>query len=365
MQVAVFIKIYNMQIIGNILLVIAAIAFFSILPAQIGLEKSPGGDYAVGYAWALVFKTALFAISMLLLIIAIGSNGGFATLGANSTNRFLIVTGGLLLIIASIMFVANVRFAGWNIAKPVKMAIGLIPVMLQLLLLVAAFIFLNQKKLASPLLIKGISLALMGVAVAGILISFIGSQVVRQQAIKEFYKDNPQGLDENEQRMMTEIDSCDLSKNMVFLFVFTDANQHKLVREKAVSKIKTNANWQQEIIARLQNDWAPEPFTFLASNKVDSPAIFLEPVRKGILVQAKLVREQIRNCSHPSNIYAGMFSWDLERVLRTVDRFDNMGVDYLPAMKELRSALDAPSRYDKIDFSIAPYFDKWIKKHEK
>ena len=169
----------------------------------------------------------------------------------------------------------------------------------------------------------------------------------------------------NEQRIIKNIDSCDITKNMVFILVFTDANQHKLVREKALAKIKTNVNWQQELIARLQNDWAPESFTFLASNNVDSPEIFLEPVRKGILIQAKLVREQIKSTSRSSSNYSNLFSWELERVLRTVDRFDNMGMNYLPAMKELRKALNEPSEYEKSVFSITPYLDKWIKKHEK
>lgn len=354
-----------MQVLGNILLIIATLAFISILPAQIGLEKAPGGDYGVGYAWVLILKGALFILCLLLLTITIGLNGGFAGLVYKNVSGVKMAIGGILLVITSIMLISNGRFGAWDIAEPIKKLIGSIPVVLQVLLLVAGFILVNQKMLHAPFLLKGISLALISVSILGISVIFLGNQVRNQQLRNEFRKDNPDGLDGNQQRMLTEIDSCDMSKNMVFLLVYTDDNQHKRVREKAVAKIKTNANWQQELITKLQNDWAPEVFTFLASNDVDSAALFLEPIQKGILIQAKLVRERIQSASHQSDLYSGLFLWEIERLMRTVDKFDNMGVDYLPAMKELRNALNEPSRYGKKDFSITPKIDKWIKKHQK
>ena len=354
-----------MQLLGNILLIVATLAFISILPAQIGLERAPAGDYAVGYAWGLIFKGALFILCLLLLAIAIGLNGGFAGLAYKNVSGVNMAIGGILLVITSIMVIANSRFGAWGIAEPIKKLIWYIPVVLQVLLLVAGFVLVNQKMLYAPLLAKGVSLALISVSIVGIASIFVGNQAHNLQLRKEFMKDNPYGLSENEQQMIKTIDDCDITKNMVFLLVYTDNNQHKLVREKALAKIKTNANWQQELITKLQNDWAPEVFTFLASNNVDSAALYLEPIQKGILVQSKLVRDSIRSASHPSNFYSGLFSWEIERVMRTADKFDNMGVDYLPAMKELRSALNQSSRYGKENFSITPKLDKWIQKHEK
>jgi hypothetical protein len=150
---------------------------------------------------------------------------------------------------------------------------------------------------------------------------------------------------------------------MVFILVFTDGNQDEDIRKSAVTKIKSNPDWQMELIRILSTDWAPEAFHFLASNEVNERQLFLEPVRGGVLIQAKLIRESIRQSSHTSHFYPDLFSWEVERVLRTVDRFDGMGADYLPAVKELRAALDEPSEYKTIELNCMATLDKWIKSH--
>ena len=172
-----------------------------------------------------------------------------------------------------------------------------------------------------------------------------------------------QADEENHQRMLADIDSCDVMKNMVFILVFTDSNQDADVHDKAVAKIKTNPQWQQELIRLIQLDWAPEPFTFLASNDVDNPELFPEPVKAGVLIQAKLIRESIRNASHPSHFYQGQFSWEVDRVLRTVDKFKNKGVDFRPAVKELRDAFNEKSEFEKPKWAAIAWIDEWLKKN--
>jgi len=172
-----------------------------------------------------------------------------------------------------------------------------------------------------------------------------------------------QNNDDNHQRMLAEIDSCDVMKNMVFILVFTDGNQEADVREKSVAKVKTHPQWQQELIRLLQTDWAPEPFNFLANHDVDDPQLFLEPVREGVLIQARLIRESIRKASHPSHFYEGQFRWEVERVLRTVDRFKNKGVDYRPAVKELRAAFNEKSEFDKPKWGAMEMVEKWLEEN--
>ena len=171
-------------------------------------------------------------------------------------------------------------------------------------------------------------------------------------------------MDENHQRILNEIDTCDVMKNMVFILVSTDSNQDRDIRERAVAKVKTHPQWQQELIRLLQTDWAPEAFNFLASNDVDDPLLFGEPVKAGILIQARLIRESIRNSSHSSHFYPGRFGWEVERAVRTADKFKNQGVDLRPAVQELRAALDEPSEYEKPVFTCIKILDKWLKENK-
>src|SRR5690606_7878728 len=94
-----------------------------------------------------------------------------------------------------------------------------------------------------------------------------------------------------------------------------------------------------------------EAFQFLASNEVDDPDLFVEPIREGIFHQAEAIRERIRRVNHPSNFYAGMFRWETEWVLRTAEKYESLGGDYLAAIQAFRSAMDEPSDFEKTEFS--------------
>ena len=48
-------------------------------------------------------------------------------------------------------------------------------------------------------------------------------------------------------------------------------------------------------------------------------------------------------------------------MLRTVDRFKNMGVDYAPAIKELRAAFDEPCDFEKPEWRCVKMIDDWLK----
>jgi hypothetical protein len=49
--------------------------------------------------------------------------------------------------------------------------------------------------------------------------------------------------------------------------------------------------------------------------------------------------------------------------MRTIEKFEGRGKDYLPAVKEIRAALNEPSEFKKPEFNCIPYLDRWIKEH--
>lgn len=351
-----------MTIIGNILLAISALIFLVLNTG--GLAKAPpSNDGAVGYFWSIMILNLVFAISISLVAIIIGYKGGLDWVAAKKSNRVLLVSVGLLAAVLTSAISALFKYEHGPVPGLIRIYSSFVPVLVPLVLIVAGFILLNSSIRNSvpvalykwPLaLISVIGLTGTGSAITGFLKESSRNQAVQIESIR-------QGEDENHRRILAQIDSTDVMKDMVFILVFTDANQDADVREKAVAKVKTNPEWQQELIRRLQNDWAPEAFNFLASNAVDDPQLFLEPVREGVLIQARLIRESIRKASHPSHFYPDHFSWEVERVLRTIDRFNNQGVDFRPAVKELRAAFDEPSEFEKPKWKAMEEVDKWLK----
>lgn len=349
-----------MTIVGNILLIIATLIF---LPLAFTLTKAPpGNDGAVGYFWGIIILDLLFSACMILVTLVIASKGGFEWVSATKSTRFWLVTLGLLSMLFTTGLSGLFKYEHGPVPFLIRFYSSFAPFMIPAVMIIAGMILVNSKMQASvpvaayqwPLLL----VAVIGVTGAVSAVSGFISESARNQEARVL--DNQRQNDENHTRMLAEIDSCDVSKNMVFILVFTGDNQDVDVRDKAVAKVKTNPQWQQELIRLLQSDWAPEPLQFLSSNDVDDPSLFLEPVRVGVLNQARLIRQSIHEASQPHHLYADQFSWEVERVLRTVDRFKGKGVDYRPAVKEVRAALDEPAEFEKPKFRCISMLDKWI-----
>ena len=86
-------------------------------------------------------------------------------------------------------------------------------------------------------------------------------------------------------------------------------------------------------------------------------------MEKGIWSQARLIRESIRRSSIPEHLYEGQFSTEVRHALEAADQFQDQGVDFKPAVQELRNALEEPIGFEKLEFSCIKRLDKWLKKH--
>ncbi len=270
----------------------------------------------------------------------------------------LVLVGFILIMVGNGFFMFGEGFGG--LPNFIRITFTAIPATLPPLLIICAAILLNAERTSSPAFTYKLPIY-FGLIVGILAVGFLLAESARNSAAK--IQSNIDFTDKIHQDHLNQIDTTDVMKDGVFLFVFTDANQDKDVREKALAKIKTRPDWQEELVRRLQNDWAPEAFTFLASNEVDDKTLFPEPVRQGVLIQAKLIRESIRQCRDGYDLYEGRFTWEVERVLRTVDKFHGMGVDYRPAVQELRNALDERTSFEKPKLPAKGMLDNRLKKH--
>lgn len=360
-----------MAILGNILLLLASLVLFFLIKLLSG--KMPGGDAGVGYAWSFFYLLGIFLLLMVIATLVVGGTGGFEWISPNTSRRRWIVAVTLLSCLFTFGLTALMQGEIGHSPAFFRILATIAPVLIGVVLIASGFILVNANLRDSvpmsvykwPLVIVGC----LGVAgVAGTVGQMVWTSVKRQAAVLTRDRD---ALDDNDRRMIAEIERTDVLKDMVLILVMTDGYKHPEVRAKAVAKVKTHPDFEGELMRRLETPWAPQIFTFLASNDVSDPKAFAEPVRKGILQQAQLFREQIRNVNHPSNFYKGMFNWDVERIIRTVDKFEGQGVDYLEAMKALRAAMDEPSEYEypgsdfkRPKFSCIPALEKWIRKHQ-
>lgn len=354
-----------MGFIGNIFLGLAALILFYLVTSFYS-KPMPGGDAGVGYAWGIIILNLGFVVSMGIVALIIGWKGGFEWVSATKSTRILYVTISVLatLIFAGLagLFQGESRHLAGPARYLLPMSYLLIPV---LMILIGIILVNDQFRAAVPRgVYKWPSVFVAVVSLLGVS-SLILAQVV--SSVKNnaaMIKSRINDEDENHVRILADIDSCDVMTSLGNILVFTGDNQPSKIQQAAVVKIKTNPEWEKELIRYLDTGYAPEVFQFLASNDVDHPSIFEAPVQQGVYYMANLFRERIRRCSHPSHFYESMFNWDTERVIRTVDKFQSPEIDYVPAMKELRASMDERSELDKPKFTAATMLDKWIKAHQ-
>lgn len=347
---------------GNLALVVATLVYLALFNMMY-LQKGPKtGDAAMGYGLGIIFGFLVMLVCLVIAAAVIGWKGGFDWVGKSGGSRFILVAGGLLA--AMVASFLSAMFYEEPVRMPllIRGIVGFFPVLILALLLFSGFVLNNDlhTRMFASTYQWPVRIAFWS-GIFGIAIPLAGW--VLQSGLNTFRAITYVQDGEPPEDHLNSIAECDVQKNMVFLFVFTDANQHPMVRQQALDKIKSRPDWQQELIRLLECDWAPEAFTFLASNPVDDKNLLAEPVRQGILNQARLIRENIRQSTQEHHLYKGKFSWEVERVLRTVEAFENNGTDYLPAVRELRAALDEPGLVEKPQFTSISMLDKWLRKH--
>jgi hypothetical protein len=312
----------------------------------------------------MMILTLAFFVCIAIATITVAFKDGFDWVSASRSSRNWLVTLGLLGAVFTLGMTAIFKYESGDVPALLRLMSAFVPALLPLLMIASGFILLNSGwRAAVPANVYQWSL--MAVFALGML--GVGTGIYMWVSISsENAQRHMEGLKADQDRYhqdhLNEIDTCDVQHNMARILVFTDANHDQDVRERAVAKVKTNPEWQQELVRLLENKGAIEAFNFLASNDVDDKAMFLAPVNTGILSIADWIRRYIRDASHDSHFYPDLFSWEVDRCLRTVARMDGMGYDYRPAVRELRAALDEEASVKKIKFNCMWTLDEWIKK---
>ena len=350
-----------MTILGNIALVLATLVYVLILSAAYAKTPASSGDAAGGYAMgAILFNLALTGL-LIVVAVSIAWKGGFDWI--KSPSRYLLVGAGLLATMVITGLSMAVKFdPPMHQPVAVRYLTGIAPGLFPLVLLAAGAILLNEPlRAAVPVAAYQIPLTIVaGISALACLVGIVewmghaqknaAAQITEMQSDQARYH----------QMHLSEIEANDPLTNMAGILVFTDKNHDPEVREKALAKVLSNPDWQAELVKMLEGDASQEAFTFLASNAVDDKASFAEPVNTGILSTADWIRRTIRRSSHEAHFHEGQFAWNIERMLATADTFQGLGVDYLPAVRAVRAALDEPNAHKKVRFSCITKVDKWI-----
>jgi hypothetical protein len=339
-----------MSLFGNLCLAFTALVLLGLLNLAV-LQKAPGGDAGVGHAWAIVILCIGLLIGAALTTLAVGLRGGFDRFGSSTGARVLV---GLCWFTLTALGFYLLSDHGSLLPRVVRIACTFA---LPLLVLPWAAVHLNDG--LARALPAGATTALTLAIVALTSLPLIGT--VAGSAARTGASFAQRGELDNFQRgIVQQIESTNAQDGIAMLLVHTPKGRHPEIRERALAKIKSRGDWQEELVRLLKTEAAPEVLGFLSANEVDNPAMFAAAVPEGLLQQAAEIRRRIRNSSHPSHMYAGMLHTEVRLALEVASSYRAKGVDVRAAVQEMRRAFDEPSPYDKPAFAAVELIDRWL-----
>jgi hypothetical protein len=354
-----------MAIIGNIFLIIATLLYFLIISAAYGKPPTQSGDAVGGYAMSSFIFSLVFAGCMAVVAIAVAWKGGFDWISFQRPARYLTVAVGFLaIVIVSALSMALKYEPESQLPFAVRYLTGVAPALFPLVLLIAGVILLNSSlREATPVVVYKIPLALVsGISILACISGIVEWMGYQQKRAAERIVEIQENENRYHQQHLLDIEAIDPTTNLVGLLVFTGRYHDQEVREKALAKIKSNPQWEQELVNLLDSRLYYQVYSFLDANEVDNKTLFPTPLNKSILRMADEIRTSIKKANHLNDWtfdYLG-----IERMLRSVERFNGLGVDFLPAVREVRAALDEPpqAHLKKVRFTCIPALDRWLKK---
>jgi hypothetical protein len=339
-----------MSLFGNLSLAFTALILLGLLNLAV-LQKAPGGDAGVGHAWAIVILCIGLLIGAALTTLAVGLRGGFDRFGSGTGVRALV---GLCWFALTALGFYLLSDHGSLLPRVVRIACTFV---LPLLVLAWAAVHLNDG-LARGLpdsATTALSLAIVALTILPLIGTVAGSAVRTAASFAQRGE-----LDSFQRGIVQQIEATDAQDGIALLLVHTPEGRHPEIRERALAKIKSRADWQDELVRLLKTEAAPEVLGFLSANEVDNPAMFASAVPEGLLQQAAEIRRRIRQSSHPSHLYAGMLHTDVCLALEVASSYRAKGVDVRAAVQEMRRAFDEPSPYDKPTFAAVELIDRWL-----
>ncbi|WP_128544817.1 hypothetical protein [Larkinella soli] len=359
---------------GYILLAITALFCLglSLLTAS---KPTLVGDSAMGYGLGLAFLGLGFAVGSLALTITILSKGGFHWVAGNPGLRTGTVLAAWLCIAATTFFCAVFKWE-WHSSDDHTypqflrwLALAQGQTWIPLLWLAACLVSLSPawQSSVSPAAYKGsffAGLIVGAVFSAGLVVGYFrdsGRQFQAQVAGRQEQEDRWQ------QQTLAFIDSQKPQDPIVFLLVHTTRHQADTVRQAALAKMKTHADYEGEILKVLQNpNYYREVYYFLDGNRVTDTRAFAAALNESIGWMARTITADIRDSN---NLQHWSFdSYGIDRMLRAIDeQFQNQGVDFYPTVLRLRKALDTtpPERFKDVKFDITRVVDDWLARHRK
>lgn len=349
-----------MTLLGNVCLVLATLLYAIPLPLLVieaGRARNDGSAL-----WGAVF---LFGPLWLLLLVALGAaswRGGLDWVARGRAPQLLLVGVSCLalFLLTVLAYVGRVEHAS-QLPWAVRSFVGWADLLLPAAALFGAACALNPGLAGrlpatahrAPLAFAAVVALFAG---AGMAVEAVASSQRRAAARAQ---DEVQFQDERDRRILAEVQGMDPAKDFPELLNFTNRFEKPEIRSVALEKARARPDFTPALVEVLRGGRAETALIYLDACDAPDPRAVAAPVEEAIRRLAAEVPEQIER-TH--TLHADQFDFDTRLILAVADKLGVFGVDYEPAIRTYRAALDAPHPR-KIALNAAGTIDRWLARH--
>ena len=353
-----------LRTIGNLCVGLAVLLY--AVPLPILIEEPRSHDGGQSEAWGLILVLIPLWFCLAVALCARTANGGldWLSIGRGSQYALALATCLAMAVVTGLSGLLRHETADqipWAMRPlvPFAWALWIFPLAIAIfsVLTINPALGADVPRLAlrAPVgLVGSMSLLVSFGMLAQWFVSSQQNQAARVDAI----------VNEQSERTQSQIEDLrghDANTELSFVLGYTNRYHDPKLRELALEKIRAVPDLEEQLITGLRSQWSESVLIFLDASDPPDGKPLAEPARDAFLSTAEHVRTTLRE---PGTLYPDSFEFQARLVLSVADKFHPFGVDYAPAIRAFRSALDEPHD-PKIKFNCAADLDAWLARDAK
>jgi len=159
---------------------------------------------------------------------------------------------------------------------------------------------------------------------------------------------------------LARIEALDPEGGFVELLGFANRFGDDDVRAAAIAKARRHPRFDAALAEVLRGPWAAQGLVWIEGCEIADPAALAPAARDAVLVLARDARREREGAAH---LRGDELDGDTRRALAAAEKLGGHGVDFVPALRELRAAMDEPRERQPVRMHAADTLDRWLAEH--
>jgi hypothetical protein len=353
-----------LRTIGNLGIGLAVLLY--AIPLPMIIVAPPTHDGGQSEAWGLIFLLLLLWFCLAVALCVSAGSGGldWLAIGRGSQYALALVTCLAMAMVTAMSGLLRHETADqipWAMRPlvPFAWAMWVFPLAIAIFSLLTINPALGadvpRLLLRAPLgLVGGMSLA---VSIGMLGQWFVSSQEKQAARVDAMVNESS----ERTKRQMEEVRALDANTQLNQMLGYTNRYHDEALRELALQKIRAVPDLEEQLAFGLRSPWYEYVLIFLDAADPPDGKPLAEPARDAFLAVVDNVRTTLRS---PATVHPDSFDFQARLVLSVAEKFRAFGVDYAPAIRAFRTALDDPHD-PKVKFNCAADLDAWLARDAK